>query len=82
MPRVHKIRSKFTNHVTFAESASFGEVGGVCLLKGHLSIKFLPEQVQRETGSTMATGIQGFVNKVKSTAREFADSLTPVLQVM
>lgn len=28
----------------------------------------------------MASGIQTFVNKVKSTAREFADSLTPVLQ--
>ena len=28
----------------------------------------------------MATGIQGLVNKVKSTAREFADSMTPVLK--
>ena len=26
-------------------------------------------------------GLQTFVNKVKSTAREFADSLTPVLKV-
>lgn len=26
-------------------------------------------------------GIQGIVNKVKSTAREFADSMTPVLKV-
>jgi hypothetical protein len=29
----------------------------------------------------MATGVQKLVNKVKSGAREFADSLTPTLKV-
>ena len=32
-------------------------------------------------GNMASGGLQTFVNKVKSTAREFADSLTPVLKV-